>query len=280
MNPADELVDVIDDAGHTIGVVTRREMRQKRLPHRCVYLLVFNTRGELFIHQRTATKDVYPSHWDVAVGGVLAAGESFDAGAVREAREEIGVAVQPEALFPVRYADAASIAQGMAYRAVHDGPFRLQVEEIVRGEFVSLEDLPHRIGRDPFCPDGQTVLADYLRRDRMPYLYSVTATFTDRATADEWLKWLNSGHIAECLAAGGALDAETVAVDGPMLTYEVRYRYPSRHAFEIYERDHAPRLRAEGLRLFPAERGVAYSRRTGIAIGIASRSFPATVTRP
>src|SRR5271168_2187755 len=124
MNPADELVDVIDDAGRTIAAVTRREMRQWRLPHRCVYLLVFNSRGELFIHLRTPTKDVYPSHWDVAVGGVLAAGESYDAGAVREAREEIGVELQPEALFPYKYADERNISQSMVYRAVHDGPFQ------------------------------------------------------------------------------------------------------------------------------------------------------------
>ena len=49
-------------------------------PHRCTYVLVFNIRGELFIHLRTATKDVYPSHWDVAIGGVLAAGETFAEG--------------------------------------------------------------------------------------------------------------------------------------------------------------------------------------------------------
>lgn len=264
MNPADELVDVIDDAGRTIGVVTRREMREKRLPHRSVYLLVFNSKGELFIHLRTAAKDVYPSHWDVAVGGVLAAGEDFDSGAVREAREEIGVVLQPEPLFRVKYADAASIAQGMAYRAVHDGPFQLQVEEVVRGEFIPVEDLLYRMRRDSFCPDGQTVLADYLHRNRMPFVYGVSATFATRAVADEWLAWLKGGHIAACLAAGGALDAVIIASDD--LTYEVRYRYLSRHAFAVYERDHAPRLRAEGLRLFPVERGITYRRSMGIAV--------------
>ena len=42
-----------------------------RLPHRSTYILVFDGRGELFVHLRTATKDVYPSHWDPCVGGVL-----------------------------------------------------------------------------------------------------------------------------------------------------------------------------------------------------------------
>ncbi len=39
---ADELVDIIDDAGHTIDVVTRREMRARHLPHRSTAILVFN----------------------------------------------------------------------------------------------------------------------------------------------------------------------------------------------------------------------------------------------
>ena len=266
MNPADELVDVIDDAGRTVGVVTRREMRGRCLPHRCTYLLVFNSRGDLFIHQRTATKDVYPSYWDVTVGGVSAAGEGYDAGAVREGREELGVELQPEPLFPFRYADERSVVHGMVYRATHDGPFELQAEEIVRGKFVPFEEVAARTSRDPFCPDGLAVLAEYRKRGRMPFVYTVAATFTDRAVADEWLAWLHGGHVAECLTLGGALDAKIVALDGSGLAYEVQYHYPSRHAFAVYERDHAPRLRAEGLRLFPAERGVSYRRATGIVL--------------
>lgn len=164
MNPTDELVDVIDDAGNTIAVVTRREMRAKRLPHRCTYVLVFNSRGELFIHQRTATKDVYPSYWDVCIGGVLAAGESFVQGVRREIREELGIDAEAVELFPFRYADAATFAHGMAYRLDHDGPFRLQVEEIVAGEFVAVDAALERIRLEPFCPDGVQVLETYLRR--------------------------------------------------------------------------------------------------------------------
>lgn len=163
-DPGSELVDVIDDEGRVIGVVPRREMRGRRLLHRCVYLLVFNRRGELFIHLRTPTKDVYPSHWDVAVGGVLAAGESFADGARREAAEELGVDVVPEELFLFRYADAASCVQGMVYRVHHEGPFTYQVEEVVRGEFVPVEEALARSARDPFCPDGLAVLAEYRRR--------------------------------------------------------------------------------------------------------------------
>lgn len=162
--PGDELVDVVDGMGRPVAVVRRHEMRARRLPHRCVYVLLFNTRGDLFVHLRAASKDVYPAHWDVAVGGVLAAGESFDAGARREAREELGVDVAVAPLFPILWADAVTVVHGVAYKARHDGPFRLQPSEIVRGEFLPLGAVPDRAARAPFCPDGLAVLAEYRRR--------------------------------------------------------------------------------------------------------------------
>lgn len=165
-DPGSEPVDVVDDEGRPVGTVTRREMRARRLPHRSVYVLVFNRWGELFVHLRRPDKDVYPGHWDVAIGGVLATGESFDDGARREAREELGVAIEPEALFPFRWADDVNRVHGMVYRARHDGPFELQAEEIVRGEFVAVDTIDARAAREPFCPDGLAALAEYRRRAR------------------------------------------------------------------------------------------------------------------
>lgn len=163
-DPGAELVDVVDADGCTIGQASRREMRARRLPHRSCYVLVFNRRGELFVHLRTPTKDLYASHWDVAVGGVLAAGESFEDAAARELLEELGVQAPLAALFPVRYADAHTVVHGMVYRAEHEGPFRYQPEEVVRGEFLSLDAIEARARREPFCPDGLAVLAELRRR--------------------------------------------------------------------------------------------------------------------
>lgn len=139
-------------------------MRARRLPHRSTYILVFDAAGRLFVHLRTATKDVYPAHWDVCVGGVLGAGEAWDAGAARELREELGVDAPLAALFPFRWTDAGNAVHGMVYAARHDGPFRLQPEEIVRGEFVAPETIPARARREPFCPDGLAVLERWSRR--------------------------------------------------------------------------------------------------------------------
>ena len=92
--------------------------------------------------------------------------------------------------------------------------------------------------------------------------YTVAVTFADAGMAEAWLNWLREGHVAEVLA-GGASSAIVVALDAPAHSYEVRYRFPSREAFEHYEREYSPRLRAEGLRLFPLDKGVRYSRTLG-----------------
>ena len=103
------------------------------------------------------------------------------------------------------------------------------------------------------------------------FVYTVTCTFEDARTAEEWIAWLREEHLAE-VGAAGALDAEVMRCDPPAAgatratRCEVRYHFASREAFADYERDHAPRLRAEGLKRFPLERGLRYERATGEAV--------------
>jgi isopentenyldiphosphate isomerase len=158
-----ETIDVVDDHDRVLRQATRAEMRQANLLHRAVYVLVRNRRGDLFVHRRTATKDVYPGHWDVTVGGVVAAGEDYLCAARRELREELGIATA--ALSPLgrfRYEDAATRVLGMGFVVEHDGPVTLQAEEIESGGFVSLAEVERLIAERPCCPDGVAVLRRYL----------------------------------------------------------------------------------------------------------------------
>jgi isopentenyldiphosphate isomerase len=162
-DPAEELVDIVDETGRVIAVTTRRHMRQHRLPHRCTWVLVFDPAGRLFVHLRSPTKDLLPLHWDVTVGGVSLAGEEFDRGAVRELQEELGISAQPERLFEFRFPQERPYAIGVVYRLTHPGPFSLQPEEIVCGEFLSWEDLTARVREQPFCAEGLAILDAYRR---------------------------------------------------------------------------------------------------------------------
>jgi len=104
-------------------------------------------------------------------------------------------------------------------------------------------------------------------------LYTVACEFDNAATAQEWVDWLEREHLADVCRAG-ALSAEIIRMDGDTIRYEVHYRFRSRTEFEVYERDHAPRLRAEGLKHFPLELGLRYARSTGEVIAIHEPAAP------
>lgn len=99
------------------------------------------------------------------------------------------------------------------------------------------------------------------------FVYRVRCTFDDPAVAAEWVDWLQQVHLAEVIEAG-ATAAELVHLDAEKPTYEAVYRFRDRAAFARYEAEHAERLRADGLRRFPLEWGLAYSRSTGEIVGI------------
>lgn len=164
--PGDELVDVVDDDDRVIATVTRAEMRAKRLQHRGVSIAVMSSDGRLLVHRRADDKDVWPGMWDIAAGGVVAAGESYADAARRELAEELGVEVEPIALEHLgegRFTDESVALIGRGYLAVHDGPFELTDGEIAEVRWVTADDLDELLATERFVPDNMALLLPLLR---------------------------------------------------------------------------------------------------------------------
>ncbi|MEY2408080.1 MAG: hypothetical protein QOF48_750, partial [Verrucomicrobiota bacterium] len=100
---SDEIFDVVNERDEVVGRAPRREVHQNGLRHRAVHVLVFNSRGEVFLQKRSMTKDTFPGAWDSSASGHLDCGEDYDACAIRELREELGVvlATAPRRLFKI-----------------------------------------------------------------------------------------------------------------------------------------------------------------------------------
>ncbi len=158
---AEEIVTIVDRSNRVIGEASRREMRARNLIHRACFILVFNDRRELFVQQRTMIKDVYPGRWEIAAGGVVAAGESVEESAARELLEELGVKGELRYFYEMYYEDRFNRVFCHVFRTSHNGPFVLQPEEVVRGEFMPLTEIVSRLGAENLTPDALPIL-DYL----------------------------------------------------------------------------------------------------------------------
>ena len=157
----DELVEALDDDGNVVRVVTRAEMRAQRLRHRCVFLLVVD-RGRLLVHQRADDKDVWPSRWDVAAGGVVGAGERWEDAARRELAEELGIDADPVHVGEgVRDGDEARVV-GRVFLVEHPGPFSFADGEVVDARFVDRRELLQLLDTEATCPDSVAIALPYV----------------------------------------------------------------------------------------------------------------------
>ena len=156
--PADELVDVVDEHDHVVATVRRARMRAERLRHRAVFVVVTSSAGQLLVHRRSDAKDLWPGRWDVAVGGVVGAGEAWPDAARRELAEEVGVEADPVPLHAGRYADADVDLVARCYRVVHDGAVTFPDGEVAEARWVDAAGLDALLAAATFVPDSLALL--------------------------------------------------------------------------------------------------------------------------
>lgn len=148
---SEEIFEIVNERDEVIGRAPRSEVHRRQLSHRAVHVLVFNSRGQLFLQKRSLQKDCFPGKWDSSASGHLEGGESYDACAARELREELGVglAAPPERVFKVNACLETGHEFVWVYRCRHEGPFALQAEEIERGGWFDPSEITRWMRESP-----------------------------------------------------------------------------------------------------------------------------------
>ena len=95
-----EHFDLYDEEGVSLGTSKARDQVHRDGDwHRSVALWIVRARGSLIVQRRSLAKDTHPGAFTASVSGHYAAGEQIEQ-VLREAREEIGVAVTTRDLVP------------------------------------------------------------------------------------------------------------------------------------------------------------------------------------
>ena len=162
LNAGEELVDIVDEQDQVIQTVPRRVMRSERLRHRAVFIAILDGEGRLLVHRRSPLKDVWPSWCDIAVGGVVGAGESYQDAAYRELAEEVGISnvelIAFDSLESRSYDDDQVSLLARCYAVTSPGPFTFDDGEIVEAWWVHRDGLDDLLRREKFLPDSLALL--------------------------------------------------------------------------------------------------------------------------
>jgi isopentenyldiphosphate isomerase len=148
---AEEIFDVVNERDEVIDRKPRSEVHRLGLLHRAVHVLVFNSRGQVFLQKRSMKKDRQPGVWDSSASGHVDSGEDYDTTAVREVWEEIGLRLveTPVRLFKITARPETDQEFVWVYRCESEGPFELNLDEIDEGGWFSPGDVSQWMKEHP-----------------------------------------------------------------------------------------------------------------------------------
>lgn len=140
-----EYWDVTDETGRKIAPpVPKGSIYAPGTYHLAVELWLINPAGEVLLQKRAPGCEIMPGLWALTTGRVQA-GEDSAAGCIREAREELGLALSPKQLIPIyrvaRPEERMIWQVYLAWYEVHEQDMRLQKEEVAAVRWAKIADL-------------------------------------------------------------------------------------------------------------------------------------------
>jgi isopentenyldiphosphate isomerase len=168
MNENEEMLEIVDGDGNVTGCAPRSELHgNPALIHRVVHVLVFDRRGRLLLQKRSAQKDVAPGKWDTSVGGHVNPGEDIRDAALREAKEELGVA-GVELRFLYRYLFSNHIESELVstFSCTYEGELQFNSAEIDEVRHWTLQEIRDNLGTGVFSRHFESEIKNYISMPR------------------------------------------------------------------------------------------------------------------
>lgn len=163
----DELFDLVDENDVLIGPVKRKDAHNDpTLIHRAVGILVFNNKGQLYLQQRSQTKDTYPGYWTVSASGHVNPGETYRQAARKELKEELGIinTTNLKLVKKILMYFPNETEYYALFQIVYSGKISPNQEEIEEGKFFTLKRpfFQNTIKNLPMTPELQYILKHVL----------------------------------------------------------------------------------------------------------------------
>jgi isopentenyl-diphosphate delta-isomerase len=137
------LVNEIDEA---IGSMEKMEAHEKALLHRAFSVFLFDTKGNMLLQKRAATKYHSPSLWTNACCSHPMPGEATEQAALRRLQEELGFTVAINKAFHFTY--KAAFDNGLTehefdhvFVGEYEGPMELNADEVSEVCYKSMSDI-------------------------------------------------------------------------------------------------------------------------------------------
>lgn len=158
-----EILDIVNEKDEVIGQKTRKEVHSSNLVHRGAHVFVFNSRGEILLQKRSLKKDKYPGFWgDMA--GHIDSGENYEESARRELKEELGIEAKLEFFMKFRKHFENDQEIITVFKCVHDGPIKIDREEIDEVKFFSPEEIRNMLeSGEKIAPGARIALEEWLK---------------------------------------------------------------------------------------------------------------------
>jgi isopentenyldiphosphate isomerase/intracellular septation protein A len=157
----EEWFDLVTPEGKIVGRALRQAVHgNPDLLHPVVHVHVFDRNGQLFLQKRSQNKDIQPGKWDTAVGGHIHSGEDLRSALRRESKEELGISrASFHRLYTYVMRNDVESELVHTFRTEHNGPFKINQDEIETGRFWKIWEIEANVGKGEFTPNFEQEFA-------------------------------------------------------------------------------------------------------------------------